>query len=72
MLLSSIPVVSGEEEAHKPEWPWDRDIAAGERVSEVGCAFHPRCAYALDICRQDRPALSRVEREHEAACHNPG
>jgi oligopeptide transport system ATP-binding protein len=72
MLLSSIPVVSSEEEAHKPDWPWDRDIAAGERISEVGCAFHPRCAYALDICRQDRPELSRVEPEHEAACHNPG
>jgi oligopeptide/dipeptide ABC transporter ATP-binding protein len=25
-----------------------------------GCAFHPRCGFARDICRSDLPALERV------------
>lgn len=34
-----------------------------------GCAFHPRCEYAMDICRQEVPALIKVKGlETEAAC----
>ncbi len=72
MLLSSIPVVTEAEEAIKPEWPWERDMAAGDKPSEVGCAFHPRCAFALDACRVERPLLREGDPGHHAACHNPG
>ncbi len=34
-----------------------------------GCAFHPRCAYAQDICRQTAPALEGTD--HAWACHFP-
>jgi peptide/nickel transport system ATP-binding protein len=34
-----------------------------------GCRFHPRCPYALDICRKVDPAFLPVERDHYAACH---
>ena len=33
-----------------------------------GCAFHPRCAVAVPICRQNVPALRAVERR-DVACH---
>jgi len=33
-----------------------------------GCAFHPRCAYATDDCRQKWPELQPVSPTHEVAC----
>jgi peptide/nickel transport system ATP-binding protein len=34
-----------------------------------GCRFHPRCAYALEICRRVDPAFVPVEKDHHVACH---
>jgi peptide/nickel transport system ATP-binding protein len=34
-----------------------------------GCYFHPRCPYAQDICKSDRPPLRDVGNEHWVACH---
>jgi len=36
----------------------------------TGCAFHPRCPYATEICRSDSPTLERYADGHEAACHH--
>ena len=33
-----------------------------------GCAFHPRCDYAVDQCRKERPQLASVGENHERAC----
>ncbi|MGM0571017.1 ABC transporter ATP-binding protein [Marinobacter sp.] len=33
-----------------------------------GCPFHPRCPYAKDQCRQDRPPLTQVSGDHWKAC----
>lgn len=35
----------------------------------AGCAFHPRCPYARDICRAEAPALRVVSDSHTVACH---
>ena len=35
----------------------------------AGCAFNPRCKYAQDVCREDRPALREVVPGRESACH---
>lgn len=34
-----------------------------------GCAFHPRCPIARDICRTDEPPLYEVSPERGSACH---
>ncbi|OGD45058.1 dipeptide/oligopeptide/nickel ABC transporter ATP-binding protein [Candidatus Bathyarchaeota archaeon RBG_13_46_16b] len=34
-----------------------------------GCRFHPRCKYAMDICKKERPQLLTVEKGHVVACH---
>jgi oligopeptide/dipeptide ABC transporter ATP-binding protein len=34
-----------------------------------GCPFRPRCSRAMEICREERPALARVDRDHIVACH---
>ncbi len=34
-----------------------------------GCYFHPRCRYAKDVCRTERPSLREAAPGHSAACH---
>ncbi|WP_431985462.1 oligopeptide/dipeptide ABC transporter ATP-binding protein, partial [Streptomyces qinglanensis] len=38
------------------------------RVPE-GCAFHPRCPAARDICRTELPPLAEVDDARGSACH---
>lgn len=33
-----------------------------------GCAFHPRCAFTMERCRNERPELETVSGKHEKAC----
>jgi peptide/nickel transport system ATP-binding protein len=33
------------------------------------CRFHPRCKYAMDICRTKEPELVDVGKKHYVACH---
>ena len=34
-----------------------------------GCRFHPRCAFAKDVCRSEEPPLLEYRPGHQAACH---
>ncbi|PON16865.1 hypothetical protein C2W62_16225 [Candidatus Entotheonella serta] len=34
-----------------------------------GCAFHTRCPYAMDICREVRPVLAEYDGQRQVACH---
>lgn len=34
-----------------------------------GCAFHPRCVMAQDICRTERPELLDIGPRRQSACH---
>ena len=36
-----------------------------------GCAFHPRCPYAFDRCKEEIPELLPIDGHHAAACHLP-
>jgi peptide/nickel transport system ATP-binding protein len=36
-----------------------------------GCAFHPRCPYAMEICRREIPQMIPVNGHHASACHLP-
>ena len=51
------------------------DVLPGDIPSPLrpppGCAFHPRCPLAADICRRSAPALEAAggEAGHRAACH---
>jgi oligopeptide transport system ATP-binding protein len=66
-LVSAIPVPDPVVERAR-----QRIVLAGDPPSPVdppaGCAFHPRCPYARDVCRQAVPALAACGQGHEAAC----
>ena len=69
MLLSSIPVVTDEEEKIKPE----QIISEGEIPSPVnmpsGCTFHTRCRDCMEICKSQPPSMTEVEPGHFVCCH---
>lgn len=68
MLLAAIPHAS----AHRRNAP-DVTQAQGEIPSPIdrptGCAFHTRCPYAIQRCREEDPALKEIAVKHVAACH---
>ncbi len=69
MLLSSIPVVSEQEEELKPK----KIVSRGEIPSPInipsGCSFHLRCPDRMDICPRVDPIISAPEENHEVRCH---
>lgn len=65
-LLDAIPIPDPTERKK-------RRILGGEVPSPInppsGCRFHPRCPYAMDICKREEPKLFEVGGTHRAACH---
>ncbi len=70
-LLRSRPSVAGEGAGRR----------GGARLASIpgavptgparppGCAFHPRCAHAVERCREELPALRPAGERQHAACH---
>ena len=71
-LLSAIPVIDMDD---APAPTRKRIVLEGEVPSAIhppaGCRFHPRCRYATDICRAERPPLADFGNGRLAACHHP-
>jgi peptide/nickel transport system ATP-binding protein len=34
-----------------------------------GCRFHPRCPYAMEICKREKPVTVEVRPKHLVSCH---
>lgn len=64
-LLTAIPKIDD----YKPK---EEVILKGEvpDASKVpkGCRLHPRCPYAMDICRVKEPPMVKVGKDHYVAC----
>lgn len=66
-LLSAVPGL-------RPRGRRQRTVSVeGEPPSPLhpptGCRFHPRCPWAIEVCREQEPALRITESAHMAACH---
>jgi peptide/nickel transport system ATP-binding protein len=65
-LLSAIPEPN-------PRAKKQRTILQGEVANPAappsGCYFHPRCQYAIDVCKTTAPAWEEVEPGRFARCH---
>ena len=35
----------------------------------MGCRFHPRCKYAIEVCKKERPPLEDVGKDHVISCY---
>ncbi len=65
-LLASVPKPDPTQRDAAP--PLAGDVADAGNVPK-GCAFHPRCPHAQDLCRQVRPELLEVAPGRMSACH---
>ncbi len=65
-LLASIPKADPRDRHRPIKLPGDVPSPANP---PPGCYFHPRCAYAQEICRTERPPLRNIGDEHWVACH---
>jgi oligopeptide transport system ATP-binding protein len=69
-LLAAVPV---PDPRHRTERAERRAMLTGDLPSPIdppsGCAFHPRCPYAEDVCRQVVPPLVAGRGGHAVACH---
>jgi len=69
MLLSSIPVISEEEEKLKPK----KIQSVGEIPSPVnipsGCSFHSRCPWKKKICTKEEPKMLEVKKGRFVKCN---
>jgi peptide/nickel transport system ATP-binding protein len=63
-LISSLPSLD-----HKGGLQGIPGLAPLLRDLPSGCAFHPRCALAVERCRQEAPALRPMGENAVAACH---
>jgi oligopeptide/dipeptide ABC transporter ATP-binding protein len=67
-LLNSIPVVDRDVE-------WLEAIPGRVPTLEenlTGCAFHPRCALATELCASNVPATTEFKPGHSVQCHFAG
>ncbi len=63
-LLKSIPRIRSKEKIS-----WIPGVPPDLVRPPSGCRFHPRCPYAMDVCRREEPSLVEVEQGHYVACH---
>ena len=65
-LMSAVPKPD-------PRLRSQRIILQGEVADPAnpppGCYFHPRCRYAIDICRRETPVQEEISPKHFVACH---
>jgi oligopeptide/dipeptide ABC transporter ATP-binding protein len=64
-LLTSVPRIEDRKRTFHP--------VAGEIPSPLapppGCHFHPRCPFAMDRCKVERPPLKEIAPGRLSACH---
>lgn len=64
-LMQSVPRTTGAQELLQPiegQPPNLREVPSG-------CEFHPRCRFATEKCRTERPQLVEIAPERQSACH---
>ncbi|MFM9845406.1 MAG: ABC transporter ATP-binding protein [Dongiaceae bacterium] len=69
-LISAVPVPDPDRAAGRK-----RIVLTGDVPSPMnpppGCRFNPRCRYAADRCRTERPVLRPLADGRQVACHYP-
>ncbi|AIQ30931.1 peptide ABC transporter substrate-binding protein [Paenibacillus sp. FSL P4-0081] len=65
-LMSAVPVPN-------PGVKKQRIVLTGDvpnpETPPSGCAFHPRCPYAMDRCKSEAPVLRELDSGHQVSCH---
>jgi peptide/nickel transport system ATP-binding protein len=65
-LLNAVPPIAGEDFTPLTAIP---GATPNLLAMPSGCAFHPRCPYATELCRRQAPPLFKIGDDHLAACY---
>jgi peptide/nickel transport system ATP-binding protein len=65
-LLSAVP--KPDPRARSQHLPLQGEVA-NPAAPPSGCYFHPRCPYAIDVCKTDAPDWREITPGQWAACH---
>ena len=65
-LMAAAPVADPRVHSGTEELPGEVPSPANP---PPGCTFHPRCAYAVERCRHEPPALRECAPGHLVSCH---
>lgn len=65
-LMRCVPRL-GADKAGSVLYPIRGRVPAPDRLPP-GCVFEPRCDYATEHCRQERPALRQISNRHMVSC----
>jgi peptide/nickel transport system ATP-binding protein len=68
-LLASVPVITAEEEAMRPNVPIIEGEVPNPANLPSGCAFHTRCPEVFAPCDKIDPDFSTIAMDHRARCH---
>jgi len=64
-LIGSFPNMYGPRAEMKPIEGQPPDLFN----PPSGCRFHPRCRYAMEICKKEDPRFLEIAKDHYVACH---
>lgn len=70
LLLASNPTMNTASRLSTPATS-SVNLDTGLAVAGSGCVFAPRCAYASERCRLEKPMLQEQTTGHWLACHHP-
>jgi peptide/nickel transport system ATP-binding protein len=65
-LMSSVPIADPRHQSERIVMEGD---VADPSNPPSGCYFHPRCRYAIDVCKTDPPEWRELEADHWVSCH---
>ncbi|RME69995.1 MAG: dipeptide ABC transporter ATP-binding protein [Chloroflexi bacterium] len=65
-LMASVPVP--DPRVRRQMKPLEGDVPSPANPPS-GCYFHPRCPYAVDVCRTTSPTLEELSPGHFVSCH---
>lgn len=68
-LMSAVPVPNPRQRKRGRRIRLEGEVA-DPADPPSGCHFHPRCRYATDRCKDEKPILRDVGGGHFAACHH--
>jgi len=64
-LLAAVPKVGSK----KRELETIPGMVPSLITPPLGCKFHPRCPYVMDICKKEFPQMIKIGKEHLVRCH---
>jgi len=65
-LLASVPKPDPRLRGQRKPLPGE---VANPAAPPTGCYFHPRCAFAVERCKVERPAWEQISPGHWVRCH---